>query len=62
MYFVFLAVDLTYGAVYCFACSDYVYDTDFEDIARKLHRRASGNKGKNPTCKSSGLFVAFFAF
>jgi ubiquitin carboxyl-terminal hydrolase 22/27/51 len=28
-----LAVDLSYGAVFCFACGDYVYDKDFELIA-----------------------------
>ncbi|XP_064609378.1 ubiquitin carboxyl-terminal hydrolase 22-like isoform X2 [Liolophura sinensis] len=30
-----LAVDLTYGAVFCIACGDYVYDADLEDIAQK---------------------------
>ncbi|XP_074648440.1 ubiquitin carboxyl-terminal hydrolase 22-like [Tubulanus polymorphus] len=28
-----LALDLTYGAVYCFSCSDYVYDRELEQIA-----------------------------
>lgn len=37
----FLAVDVSYGAVYCFSCSDYVYDKELEAIARKQRRRAA---------------------
>ena len=40
------AVDLTYGAVYCFSCQDYVYDEGFESIARKLHKQSKQHIGK----------------
>ncbi|XP_045213600.1 ubiquitin carboxyl-terminal hydrolase 22-like [Mercenaria mercenaria] len=36
-----LAVDMTYGMINCFACGDYVYDRDFEKIARHLNNRTS---------------------
>ena len=35
-----LAVDLTYGVVYCFACGDYVYAEHLENILRE--ERAKG--------------------
>ncbi|KAK2149381.1 hypothetical protein LSH36_454g00029 [Paralvinella palmiformis] len=40
-----LAVDLTYGSVYCFSCKDYVYDEEFDDIVKKGRDVASLAKG-----------------
>lgn len=40
-----LAVDMTYGMVHCFACGDYVYDKELDDIAKKLSRRSSSLLG-----------------
>ncbi|KAL3211135.1 hypothetical protein MRX96_000820 [Rhipicephalus microplus] len=36
-----LAVDISYGVVYCFTCADYVYDRELEAIARKHRRRCA---------------------
>ncbi|KAL3877687.1 hypothetical protein ACJMK2_035354 [Sinanodonta woodiana] len=30
----YLAIDVCYGVVHCFACQDYVYDKELEEIAR----------------------------
>ncbi|XP_077019453.1 ubiquitin carboxyl-terminal hydrolase 22 [Tamandua tetradactyla] len=35
-----LALDLTYGGVYCFLCQDYVYDRDMEMVAKEEQRKA----------------------
>ena len=44
------AVDLTYGAVYCYSCGDYVYDKEFEAIAKEEKTKAAKFVGKsNPT-------------
>ncbi|KAL5018944.1 hypothetical protein ScPMuIL_004666 [Solemya velum] len=40
-----LAVDLHYGAVYCFPCGDYVYDSELEDMARSQWGKASSSLG-----------------
>ncbi|KAJ8319108.1 hypothetical protein KUTeg_004199 [Tegillarca granosa] len=40
-----LAVDMTYGTVYCFWCNDYVYDADFEEIARKQCQKSDTSLG-----------------
>ncbi|CAN8030243.1 unnamed protein product [Ixodes persulcatus] len=36
-----LAVDISYGVVYCFTCADYVYDRELEAMARKHRRRCA---------------------
>ena len=36
---------MTYGMVHCFACGDYVYDRELDDIAKKLSRRSSSLLG-----------------
>ena len=36
----FLAVDLTYGVVYCFHCGDYVHDEVLEKILREERAKA----------------------
>uniref|UniRef100_T1ITV3 Ubiquitin carboxyl-terminal hydrolase n=1 Tax=Strigamia maritima TaxID=126957 RepID=T1ITV3_STRMM len=41
----FLAVDLSYGAVYCFQCGDYVYDTELESIAKSDKIKAARSLG-----------------
>lgn len=28
-----LAVDLSYGVLYCYRCKDHIYDDDFEEVA-----------------------------
>lgn len=41
-----LAMDLTYGVIYCFQCIDYVYDVDLDEVAkeeRKLGTRSREN-------------------
>ena len=42
---VFVAVELSYGAVYCFKCKDYVYDEDCEAIARTQATKAAYSLG-----------------
>lgn len=34
------AIDLLYGGIYCFACQDYIYDKDMEQIAKEEQRKA----------------------
>lgn len=36
----FLVVDLTYGTIYCFRCTDFLFDKDFEAIAMANERKA----------------------
>ncbi|XP_033631005.1 ubiquitin carboxyl-terminal hydrolase 22-like [Asterias rubens] len=36
-----LAIDLTHGAVYCYSCGDYVYDHEFETIAKEEKTKAA---------------------
>ncbi|XP_071813445.1 ubiquitin carboxyl-terminal hydrolase 22-like [Apostichopus japonicus] len=43
----YLAVDLSYGAVFCFACNDYIYDQDFEAIVKEERLKASKFLGCN---------------
>lgn len=43
---IFAAVDLSYGAVFCFACNDYIYDQDFEAIVKEERLKASKFLGK----------------
>jgi len=45
MFHLFSAVDMVYGAVYCFACCDYMYDETFEVIARKFNRKCAKSLG-----------------
>ena len=40
------AMDLTYGAVMCMVCGDYVYDRDIEEIFRKQQRKSAKLLGK----------------
>lgn len=40
-----LAIDLTYGVILCFACQDYVYDEEVDEIARREHQRANHSLG-----------------
>ncbi|XP_072044155.1 ubiquitin carboxyl-terminal hydrolase 22-like [Amphiura filiformis] len=40
-----LAVDLSYGAIYCFACMDYVYDAELERIAHEERCKAARYQG-----------------
>ncbi|GAB1602415.1 ubiquitin carboxyl-terminal hydrolase 22-like [Argonauta hians] len=40
-----LAVDLSYGAVYCTPCGDYVYDKELEDLAKDQIRRSACSLG-----------------
>ena len=40
-----LAVDLAYGAVYCFTCEDYVYDAELESIIREQKERSAKSLG-----------------
>ncbi|KAK3740676.1 hypothetical protein QZH41_019047, partial [Actinostola sp. cb2023] len=35
-----LAIDLSHGSIYCFACGDYKYDKDLEKIGKEENRRA----------------------
>ena len=39
-------MDLSYGAVYCFLCGDYVYDEEFEMIARQQNKDAAKTIGQ----------------
>lgn len=32
--FIHLAMDLSYGAIYCFSCKDYVYDNEVDALKR----------------------------
>lgn len=38
--FLFSAIDLLYGGIYCFMCQDYIYDKDMEQIAKEEQRKA----------------------
>ncbi|KAK1331764.1 hypothetical protein QTO34_009739, partial [Cnephaeus nilssonii] len=38
--FVFPAIELMYGGIYCFLCQDYIYDKDMETIAKEEQRKA----------------------
>ena len=38
-------MDLSYGTVYCFACNDYMYDSELENISTSLHQRAAKSQG-----------------
>jgi len=40
------AIDLTYGTILCFACGDYVYDTEIEHIAEAQQKIAEQWMGK----------------
>lgn len=39
-FFLFSAIDLLYGGIYCFMCQDYIYDKDMEQIAKEEQRKA----------------------
>ncbi len=41
------AIDLTHGAVYCYSCGDYVYDHEFEAIAKEEKTKAAKFVGKS---------------
>ncbi|XP_033122168.1 ubiquitin carboxyl-terminal hydrolase 22-like, partial [Anneissia japonica] len=38
-----LAVDLAYGAVYCYLCGDYIYDQDLEEARKEIKLKGSSN-------------------
>ncbi|RUS72708.1 hypothetical protein EGW08_019529 [Elysia chlorotica] len=40
-----LAIDVSYGIIYCFVCGDYVYDSELEELARAQCHRASASLG-----------------
>lgn len=40
-----IAIDVSYGTVYCFVCGDYVYDSELEEIAKAQCQRASLSLG-----------------
>ncbi|XP_064637300.1 ubiquitin carboxyl-terminal hydrolase 22-like isoform X2 [Lineus longissimus] len=40
-----LALDLTYGAVYCFSCKDYVYDRELDEMNKEQESLASKSLG-----------------
>lgn len=42
----FAAIDTTHGNVYCYPCKDYVYDQEFEAIAKKHKLQAARITGK----------------
>lgn len=50
----FIAAELSYGAIYCFKCKDYVYDQDFERVARYQSKRAASSLGEMPTLFTNG--------
>jgi ubiquitin carboxyl-terminal hydrolase 22 len=33
-------MDLNWGAIYCYACQDYVFDSELEMIAKKLRHKS----------------------
>jgi hypothetical protein len=37
--FLFKAIDITYGMVYCYLCRDYQYDEEFEEISNNYFNR-----------------------
>ena len=45
MYYDISAVDLSYGALFCNACGDYMYDAEFEEISRSQFRQADKKYG-----------------
>ena len=46
--FLFTAVDLNYGSVYCFLCGDYKYDRDLDGIAQEYSRQMGESIIFNP--------------
>lgn len=43
---IFTAIETTFGAVLCYPCGDYVYDEEFEAIAKKHKLQAARITGK----------------
>ncbi|RWS27194.1 ubiquitin carboxyl-terminal hydrolase 22-like protein [Leptotrombidium deliense] len=41
----YLAMDLSFGTIYCYICRDYVYDRELETISRKLRHKAARYTG-----------------
>lgn len=39
----YLAVELTYGTVYCFKCHDYIYDSSLDEISRSIEQQLAQN-------------------
>ncbi|XP_067671199.1 ubiquitin carboxyl-terminal hydrolase 22-like isoform X1 [Haliotis asinina] len=50
-----LAIDLVYGAIYCFSCHDYVYDRELELLAYGLGRKSASSLGQSDTCLKGSL-------
>ncbi|CAC5394424.1 USP22_27_51 [Mytilus coruscus] len=40
-----LAMDLSYGTVFCFACNDYMYDSELETISTSQHQKSAKAQG-----------------
>lgn len=40
MAYLFVAMDIVYGYVYCFACNNYIFDEQFEILSSRLRRNA----------------------
>lgn len=38
-------MDLSYGIIYCFLCRDYMYDSDFENTAKKMKYKSAKHLG-----------------
>ena len=41
---VVLAVELTYGTVYCFKCQDYIYDFSLDEVSRSIEQQLAHNR------------------
>ena len=39
-----VAVELTYGTVYCFKCRDYIYDSSLDEISRNIEQQLAHNR------------------
>jgi len=46
---------MTYGEVHCFACGDYVYDAELENIAKRFCQKSSQTQGKPPNLSGFNL-------
>ena len=41
---VYVAVELTYGTVYCFKCQDYIYDFSLDEVSRSIEQQVAQNR------------------
>lgn len=56
----FVVCDLTYGAIYCFKCTDFLYDKDFEAIAITNEQKSDYMMWVPGTSRFGGLPLAEF--